>query len=77
MTRKKGLRINAKRKRVENFLKKNKPFLNITGLERKVNLPKGSIQKFLSEEEYFINNKRILKIDKFILNVFIEYEEIL
>ena len=64
-----------KRKRVESFLKDHKSILNITGFERAVGVPKGTIQKFLSNDRE-IDDDRILKMDNYLLNAFIDYEDI-
>ena len=64
-----------RRKRVESFLKDRKPILNITGFERAVGVPKGTIQKFLSNDRE-IDDDRILKMDNYLLNAFIDYEDI-
>ncbi|WP_108869551.1 hypothetical protein [Aquimarina aquimarini] len=63
-----------RRERVENFLIKCKPILNILGMEREIGVPIGTMQKFLSNNSV-IHDDRISKIDKFLFNIFIDYDK--
>jgi len=50
--------VKNKRKKIENWLVKNKKTINITGFEKSINAPKGLIQKFI-KYDVPINDKHI------------------
>ena len=64
----------TKRERAEDFLRKRKRILNITGFEKETLIPVGTIQKFLNYDRK-ISNERITKIDKMLLECFIDYKD--
>ena len=64
----------TKRERVENFLRKRKKLLNITGFERETSIPVGTIQKFLNYNRK-ISSERINKIDSMLLDCFFDYKD--
>ncbi len=63
-----------KRGKVENFLRDNDPILNVRGLEKKIGLPKGAIQKFLRYDNRKLDDEKIDALDKFIKNIIENYE---
>ncbi|GGX19132.1 hypothetical protein GCM10007384_20590 [Aquimarina muelleri] len=64
-----------KRNKVEMWLKKNEDILNCSGLDRKLNFPRGTMQKFYKYQRK-LNDHRINKINRLIKRVFIEYDQI-
>lgn len=61
-----------KRKRVESWLIENQKILNITGLETKLQFPKGTIHKFIKYERKMTDH-RIETIDNMIKNIVYNY----
>lgn len=41
------MQLKTKRRKVENWLKSRSEFINITGIEKSLNSPKGLVQKFI------------------------------
>ncbi len=54
-----------KRERVEHWLIKQQRFITISAIERELNFPKGTIQKFLKEGKS-INKERVKSLFQFI-----------
>ncbi len=63
-----------RRSRVEKFLKKRHQILNVLGLERELNFPIGTIQKFINNDR-IINDHRIKRIDAILTMYFKDWSE--
>lgn len=62
-----------RRNHIRKWLIQNRQFLNITGFEKELLFPKGTIQKFTRHNKT-INNNRIIKLENVIKELVDSYD---
>jgi len=67
-------RVDVKRIRVENFIRKHDAFLNKTQIQKELNLPKDALIRFLRYGRK-LTDEDINKMDSFIQEMLFTYED--